>query len=179
MFSENIWQCLRSLIHLSWQNPAFWLLPCSVSIFLRRHFRNVTAPDRDPSAEKWRHKRPHVWGDGGLFGLQVLLLTQQPQVTLIAGSFALFNMSLAAHTRGYWDQWPVNIWCSDVGQNGCRLHWLHTSSFTFLQSRKMAEPWWQNVTGTIAPVDLNQTFVHDYLSKGCMRHASNVSGNKW
>lgn len=179
MFSENIWQRLRSLIDLTWQNPAFWLLPCSVSSFLRTRFKNVIAPHCDASIEKWRHNRWHIWGASQVFGLQLFMLTQRPQVTLIAGSFALFNVSLTVHTRGYWDQQPVNISCSDVGQKRCRLHWLHAASFTFLQSRKMTEPWWQNVTKVIARVDLNQSLVHDYLSKGCMTYVWNVWRNKW
>ena len=113
------------------------------------------------------------------FSCGVFVLTPQPQVTLIAGSFALFNVSLTVHTRGYWYQRPVNICSCNAGQKGCRLHWLHTASLTPLQSRKMTQPWLQKVTRMIAPVDLNQTSAHDYLSEGCMRHVGNVFRNEW
>lgn len=179
MFSENIWQRLSSLIHLTWQNLAVLPLPCSVS--------------KNPLRKK-KKKCQHTWqglitrkvetslrcqGSVVVFSCRVIVFTPEPQVTLIAGSFALFNVSLTVHTQGYWDQRPVNICCSNTGQNGCRLHWLHTASFASLQSRKMTQPWLQKVTRMIAPVDLNQTFTHNYLSKGCMRHVGNVLRNKW
>lgn len=135
----------------------------------------------------YQHKSGHtkklssknLWRWEGAFLLPRVELTPQPQVTLVAGSFALFNVSLKVHTLGYWYQQSVNICSSHAGQKGCRLHWLHTTSFTPLQSRKMSQPWLQKVTRMIAPVDLNHTCAHDYLSKGCMRDVGNVLRNKW
>lgn len=124
MFSENIWQRLSALIHLTWQNFAIWASPCSVRIFSKHTLTNVNAPKVE-STEKWRLRNNTVFGNpicgARVFFCRVFVLSPQPQVTLMAGSFALFNVSLTVHTRGYWYQRPVNICRYNAGQNGCRL----------------------------------------------------------
>lgn len=103
MFSENIWQRLSSLIHLTWQNLAIWPLPCSVSI-LKTHFEKcqhsrLESVNRKVERHTHTHKTNQIRG-ARAFSWRVLVLTPQPQVTQIAGSFALFNVSLTLHTLG-------------------------------------------------------------------------------
>lgn len=77
----------------------------------------------------------------GLFSCWVFVLTPQPQVTLIAGSFALFNVSLTVHTRGYWYQRPANICSCNAGQKRLQApvtvnYILHSPS----KQKKMTQP---------------------------------------
>lgn len=59
MFAANIWQCLSSLIHHTWQNLAIWPLPCSVSI-LKIHFEKCQRSWLESIRRKVEAKRNSV-----------------------------------------------------------------------------------------------------------------------